>query len=297
MFGRLDAVLRAIARDRRSGAGELARRACRHLQCWLRHRPPAGEILRVAVSVHRAQPGMAPLLRLANELAWPLERGHPTEAVLSRIEALHALLESSPARIAQHCARALAGNRLRIATYSFSSTTLAVLLQLRNRLAVVYCSEGRPDGEGRRMASQLVAHRIAVEFCTDMVLISLLAHADALLVGADAVLSSGFVNKIGTATLAGRAGALGIPVLIAADSSKFCPPRLARALHWTRVRPAPNLWPRPAARLRVVNPVFEQIRWQRGMRIVTEQGIFRPSQLRRQLAAIPVARVLASIRH
>src|SRR5947209_14885478 len=63
--------LEAIARDRRSGAAQLALRAVTDLQSWLRRhpKPTEQELLDIASALLRAQPSMAPLLRLANELA------------------------------------------------------------------------------------------------------------------------------------------------------------------------------------------------------------------------------------
>src|SRR2546425_7548868 len=104
----MDRLLRqqldAMARDRRSGAAELALRAVTDLQSWLRRHPKPNEqeLLDIASALLRAQPSMAPLLRLANELALAADAEDASRAFPFSLSQFHKALVSAPGKIANH---------------------------------------------------------------------------------------------------------------------------------------------------------------------------------------------------
>jgi len=71
----------AIARDRNSGATELALRAVKGLELWIgRHAHPGEQdILAIDRALLRAQPSLAPLLRLANDVALAADADAPVK--------------------------------------------------------------------------------------------------------------------------------------------------------------------------------------------------------------------------
>jgi translation initiation factor 2B subunit (eIF-2B alpha/beta/delta family) len=285
------ALIRALARDRRSGAAELALRACQQIRQWIsRTRPTPAQLTDLALRLHAAQPSMAPLLRLANVLLQQAEQGSPVRLQLRALTSLERMLRAAPRQAAMRCARLLARRaHLRVATYSFSSTVLTTLLLVRSRLGSVLCSEGRPLGEGRRLAAALVDQGIAVQFYPDLALAGAISKAHIFLIGADTIGTSGFVNRAGTGVLVRMAGLYGVPTLVVADSSKFVPRALERYLLLPSATTNRSLWPRAPRGVDLTLALFEWIPWLPELRVVTDRQTVSGSQLSSVLERIPVA--------
>jgi|GEM_PF-1208137 translation initiation factor 2B subunit (eIF-2B alpha/beta/delta family) len=289
-----DALIRALARDRRSGAAELALRACRQIRQWIsRSRPKPAELTDLALRLHAAQPGMAPLLRLANALLMQVEQNLPVDRQLRELASFERELRTGPRRAAMRCARLLRRKgHLRVATYSFSSTVLTTLLLLRSRLECVLCSEGRPLDEGRRLAAALASRGVAVEFYPDLALVQAISHAHVFLIGADAICGTGFVNRAGTGLLVRMAGLDGVRVLIVADASKFLPQTLEPYLRFPAETESRRLWPRAPRGVRLMHSIFEWIPWDPELRIVSDRRTLSFAQLPSILQRIRVAEAL-----
>ena len=150
-------------------------------------------------------------------------------------------------------------------------------------------SEARPGNEGTRLAAALAKRGIPVRLGTDAWLWRAIEDEGTLVVGADMLLPTGWVNKIGTRALAARARQSGVGVVCAADTSKFLPPALA-ALPRSYERDPREIVPDPPTALEVENPYFEEIDWDALDVLVTERGPTRPRDLRS--GDIPVARAL-----
>src|SRR5579885_663023 len=277
-----DALIRALARDRRSGAAELALRAYRQIRQWIsRSRPKPAELTDLALRLHAAQPGMAPLLRLANALLMQVEQNLPVDRQLRELASFERELRTGPRRAAMRCA-----------TYSFSSTVLTTLLLLRPRLECVLCSEGRPLDEGRRLAAALASRGVAVEFYPDLALVQAISHAHVFLIGADAICGTGFVNRAGTGLLVRMAGLDGVRVLIVADASKFLPQTLEPYLRFPAETESRRLWPRAPRGVRLMHSIFEWIPWDPELRIVSDRRTLSFAQLPSILQRIRVAEAL-----
>src|SRR5713226_6328400 len=122
--------LSGVARDRRSGAAELALRAVTALQAWLRRhpRPTEADLHEITRALPRAQPSMAPLLRLANEVALAADSGSPARDLARAAGLFRRLLTTGASRIARRLGRALRDDGYKkVVTYSYSSTVLAAL--------------------------------------------------------------------------------------------------------------------------------------------------------------------------
>jgi translation initiation factor 2B subunit (eIF-2B alpha/beta/delta family) len=298
---KLRRTLEAVARDRRSGAAELALRATDALLAWTRRRPrpTEAELLDAARALLRAQPAMAPLLRLANEVAFAIGARDPQAAMRRRLGRFRAILRQGPRRIAQHLRARL--SRLDdpiVVTYSFSSTVVASLQAARKSLRGVWCSESRPGVEGRRTARVLAEAGIDVTYLTDAALADTSPAGDVLVVGADIVFSDGFRNKIGTQSLAGHFLRAGLPVWVVADTTKFWPERHDRIEPRRTVGPrllslpfssGPELWPRAPGNVWAWNPLFWPVRWHPGIVVLTEKGWLTPRQVRRAMARILIS--------
>ena len=98
-------------------------------------------------------------------------------------------------------------------THSASSTVCSVIDGLPFRLLA---TASEPGGEGRRMAREL-----GITCVEDDDAPSRVADVAAVVVGADAVGSAAFVNKVGTRTLARAARGTGTPFFVVAESYKW----------------------------------------------------------------------------
>lgn len=294
--------LEAIAHDRRRGASEVAESLLGSVERWANSVPDAGGVS--AVELHasltrlaKAQAALAPVLRISNDLLVELERreGDEEASIRSGVAKVagrwRSRLGSAAASLALHVRRAI-GDADTITTYSASGTIRSALEAhaAAGEWFTVAVGEGRPGQEGTEMAKALAGREIPVRLGTDAWLLSTgLEEGGIVLVGADALLPDRWVNKIGTAVLARAADDRGVPVVCAADTSKFLPAALA-ALPRSYDRDPAEIVSEPPAALEVENPYFEEIPYDLLDRLVTERGPTRPRDLR--IGEIPVAGAL-----
>ncbi|HXE75665.1 MAG TPA: hypothetical protein VNN18_08525 [Candidatus Xenobia bacterium] len=287
--------LRALGEDHVSGAAEIAARAAALLEHYCRQERPDDPRLpyalaELAETTLTIQPSMAPLLNLANRIQLAAER---EVLPLRRLQAELARLRRHRLQAAKRLARLFAA-RLRprpatVLTYSYSSTVIAALVAARRRVARVLLSEARPMYEGRLMAERLAAQRIPVTLYLDAALPAQVAAADAVVVGADAVLAQRYFTKVGTGLLQEQARRARRPFFVLADTSKFLPPRL-EAFHRVEDRPSEEVWRGAPAGVTVVNRNFEAIRLDSAVTLLTECGAMSPARLRAWLGQQPVAK-------
>lgn len=294
----MDPVLRrelaAIARDSSSGAAELALRAVDALDAWLRRRPtPAqDELDEVARALLLAQSTMAPLLRLGNEVALAADAAQPARALFRSLARFRRVLEHGPATIAKLFARSLARTpRVHCLTYSYSSTVVEALTRARTHLQSVYCAEGRPGFEGRKTARKLAQAGIDAFLTTDVGILNYIKAVDAIIIGADAILPKGFINKVGTGAIVNRASEAGIPVAILADTTKLLPAsEFAGRVLRLRLGSSRDVWRRPPSGVSCLNPLFEVVPFaRRKFRVLTECGWLDPTALRAKIQTIQVS--------
>jgi translation initiation factor eIF-2B subunit delta len=263
-------ALDAIRRDSRSGAVEIANRAALLLMEFCDGTFAAGEqhasglghpiddpprtvggLLRVLgggggpfeselTSLCRAligaQPGMAPLVNLCNEVVRAAESpgvvyldgrpqpATPAQAASNAALRFYAFLAHHPRRIANEMLPYIHSGAL-LLTHSSSATVLAALLRAHEagkRFGVV-CTESRPLFEGVHMARHLADAGIGVEVIADAAAAVFIHGFYALLIGADAITPVGIINKVGTLGMALVARSSGVPVYCLAGSEKFLP--------------------------------------------------------------------------
>ena len=288
----LSKEFRQIARDRTSGAAQVALQAVTAVEAWIaRHPDPDDAQLEdLVMRLLRLQPSMAPLLRLANEVALAADTGRPGTALERAVKDFRKQLEGAPRRIAKLFRAELDGeDRWPIALFSYSSTVVAAVTGARRRISSTLTSECRPGMEGLVSVARLSRAGVKVKLATDIGMLSQLQGTRAVLVGADAVLSHAFVNKIGTRMLYLRAREAGCPVWVLADSSKLLPEGIAAPFWRPSDGPASELWPRPTQRVQVLNPMFEHTELGDDIRVLTENGWLESGQVREAVEAIRIS--------
>jgi translation initiation factor 2B subunit (eIF-2B alpha/beta/delta family) len=288
---RLAQQLGRVARDHTSGAAQLALEAVQAVEAWLRRHPSPSEaeLEEVVVRLLRLQSSMAPILRLANEAALAADASARGPALDARLRGFRHCLERARGRIARHFAASLDRSlRTTVATYSFSSTVIGALVAARSRVAGVFVAESRPTLEGRLTAEKLARAGLPVHYTTDAGLLGLLHSAQIFVVGADAVLSHAFVNKIGTRTAYLAAREAGVPVWVLSDSTKFLPEELAAPFWRPSEGPVAQVWKRAPRGVQVRNPLFEHTELAHA-KVITEAGSLEPVEVRQAVEAVRIS--------
>ena len=256
--------IEALREDRTSGASAIVREAVAIL---VAARAAHADIDSTARLIRSAQPSMAPL--------W-----NATAAASSddsdRLNQFAERLRRAPAAIARFAATHFAGEstgQIRVATLSYSGSVLAALNAIRTtRPLAVSCSESRPALEGRRLAAELAAAGVPVTLFSDGAIAHALDTADAVMVGADAIAPSWFLNKSGTRMLAAAAAQHGVPVYVIASRDKFVTQRVAEGLVLRR-GDAAEIWAEPPAGVDVQNPYFESTPLDLVTAVISDVGI------------------------
>lgn len=241
--------LAALAANNTAGAAELLAEA---LDILLAARAAHADMRAIARAVCEAQPTMAPLWNAA---------AAATADDPERLNQFAARVRRAPAIVARYAAAHFAADDskrpLHVVTISFSSSVVVVLDAIsRIRPLAVSCSESHPALEGRRLAAHLAAAALPVTYFGDAAIGHALPGADAVIVGADAIAPSWFLNKSGTRMLAAAAAQQGVPVYVAATREKFVGQELAERLVIRSGDPG-EVWADPPQGVDVRNPYFE----------------------------------------
>jgi translation initiation factor eIF-2B subunit delta len=295
-----DALVEPLRSDTTSGAATLARAASHVFELTARETPAdtgaalVGALSTLALALLDAQPSMAPLVTLAREVTATLDVLDPVDEVRAKVVAAARQFRESLGARSAAAARA-AAERLPpgvVLTLSYSSTVRAALLEAARTTPLrVICLESRPLNEGRGLANELAAAGIPTTVAVDAAAESLLPECAAVLLGADSVGDRGVVNKIGSAALARGAKHLGVPLLVAADSSKLLPAGFPQRLGGDR--PADEVWAAAVRGPRVWNRYFEAFPIDWVSTLLTEDGALEPAEVGRRRRELLVPPVLA----
>lgn len=268
--------IKSITADAKSSATELLSRGLALLRAAA---ADGGDALaEVANELCRAQPAMAGL-RTASALALGAENA------AAAIDEFAARVERAPAAIARYALDLLPSKRkkrgpLHVVTCSKSRPVeMTIRKAAEQRELLISCAESRPAKEGRELARVLAESGITVDLYTDAAITTAIPSADAVLVGADAISSSSFINKVGTSALCAVAAATGTPVYVLAGREKILPDDVFKAL---TLRPGgPNeIWRDPIAGVQVRNPYFETIPLSWVSAVLTESGSLQPAEVK-----------------
>ena len=163
-----------------------------------------------------------------------------------------------------------------IFTHCHSSAVVNSLIYAKkhHKKFEVYNTETRPLFQGRKTASELRKAKIKVTSFVDSAIDIALEKkqntkkADLILLGADAILNDGVINKVGSGMIAELAHLHKIPLCIIADSWKY-------SSHHVKIeeRDFHEVWKNVPKNIKVRNPAFEKIEKKYVTKIVSELGI------------------------
>ena len=138
----------------------------------------------------------------------------------------------------------------------------------------VYTTETRPLYQGRKTASELRKAGIKVTMFVDSSIGIALSRkqgfkkVNRVILGADALLKSGIINKVGSGLVARIAGEEKIPFYIVSDSWKFTGKKVP-----VEQRSLNEVWDKAPVNIKIRNPAFEFVPKKYISGIITEFGI------------------------
>jgi translation initiation factor 2B subunit (eIF-2B alpha/beta/delta family) len=241
------------------------------------------EILEAAGAIAQAHPEMAPLGRIAAEIAATSLATNPVQELSRTLNLLNEHITTAPRTISKQFAQLLPRKKLHIAAYSYSSTVANAIIHARKNIALAYISEGRPGNEGRTTAAKLARAGIRVIIVPDVVLLSQLPPVSHVVFGADCIMQNGFFNKTGTSLLMRTGLAHGAKVWVLSDTLKFWPypPPFHPALG--EVKPNWKFWNNPPNGVAPRDQVHELVPFMPGLQILTERGMMSPAKVQAML--------------
>jgi len=134
----------------------------------------------------------------------------------------------------------------------------------------VYNTETRPLYQGRITSKELAKAGIKVVEWVDAAMGSAITEADLILIGADAILKDGVINKVGSKAIAEISYLKKKPLYVVADSWKFFRGNLK-----IEERDFREVWENAPKRIKIKNPAFEKVDKKYIKGIISELGILK----------------------
>jgi len=224
---------KSICSDIEHGASHIMKMATGSLRTAIIKNPSAtpGEVIAAtreyALRLMNTHRRIAPILNFCNRILLELDKASKDDTDIRERLCKYALDVSeasskSMEEIASQSARVISGNSF--LAHSRSSTLLSFLLHIRDREGlIIYVTQSRPGGEGRLLAGELSVAGIPTVLMEDSEAMRYLYNSSALLIGTDAIIPSGIVNKVGTHMISLAAREMGIPVYCLTESMKIWP--------------------------------------------------------------------------
>jgi len=155
----------------------------------------------------------------------------------------------------------------------------------KGRRFEVYTTETRPLYQGRKTASELRKAGIKVTMFVDSSLGIALSEKQGfkkvsrVLLGADALLKNGIINKVGSELVARIASEEKIPFYIVADSWKFTKKKVP-----IQQRDLNEVWDKAPRNIKIRNPAFEFVHKKYIKGIITELGLMSYDKFIRKIS-------------
>ncbi len=165
----------------------------------------------------------------------------------------------------------------KILTYSNSTVVKSLFLKAleRNRKFEVFCVKSDPPNEGVSLAEEIVDLDIKTSLVADSQAGTVMDDMNLVLVGADRVFETGFVNKSGTLAICLLAKHFNIPVYLAVETSKILK-ESERLIKKTEVDSS-EIYSGDKD-IEIFNSYYEKIPLDLVDKIISEEGVFETSE-------------------
>ena len=271
-----------IQQDNTSGSIELAIKSAKLLIQLTQSINSRTHIKTAAIMLTQAQPTMASIFNLVNNLLLTMDTNKkqpPKKIVQNYCTKFLSDLKTSETSINKQTT-SLIQNNTTILTHSYSSTVLNTLLfaQQIGKQFTVICTESRPKNEGIYLAQQLASNGIHIKLIVDSAAFSFIPNADMILVGGDAITSTGLINKIGTRGLAISAQHYDTPIYTLCSTIKFLPPTYQ--IHLNHQKNPKEIIPHTIPNVTPINYYFDRTPLEFFTGIITENDILKPPAIK-----------------
>ncbi len=248
-----EGFIRQLAEDHQSGASEIVARVAEFLRTDIDEwSADLKKLAAFGLQCIGAQPSMAPLITLFNDLLWKIQESSSGPAGADQVLDSYTARPVFPALPADFCRPGSC-----VLTVSYSSSVLGVLRASKDRIDRVICLESRPLNEGRTMAEKLAESNIQVTVAVDAAVVEMAARADFAISGADCVYPDGLVNKQGTHMLALAARRMDKQVVAVVSESKLIGQDAAERFMEISDQNPNEVWASPPENISVENRYFE----------------------------------------
>jgi translation initiation factor 2B subunit (eIF-2B alpha/beta/delta family) len=293
--------------DRTSGSSDVAHGFLEELKRWAAlDTSGSTRELRMALlgrlrAAQAAQPTMALVLQLGARALDVVDaaaaRGDSPAAARRALEESCAAeqtdLREARAAMTRHALALLPGRGAWIATLSASAAVRDALLaaHAEGREPRVLVAESRPHLEGRALAAALAARGVEVWLVTDAALPLVLSQAQMLWIGADAVMNTGVINKVGSYAAALAAREHSVAAYALASRRKFLP--AATPAFRIVEMPPEEVWDAAPPGVRPRNVYFEWVPIALFRGIVVEDAVLPPGEAAQLARERPLPEALA----
>jgi translation initiation factor 2B subunit (eIF-2B alpha/beta/delta family) len=249
-------------------------------------------------------PAYAPPLNAMHQVFAEVERGRDARLPLAELKSRLAQTASDYQAWSSSARQVIAANALplimsgsTVFTFTLSETVLGVLREVHRRGARfrVLVTESRPNNDGRLTARSLSDEGIEVGLGIDASVGELLAQADLMLVGAEAVLCDGSaICKAGTYPAALAARRSNVPVYVLVDTMKLHVGSLfGEALRLDPIQSTSLPRATTTDELAVRGHLFDRTPAALLTALITEKGIVHPSQAGTWMLGMPFSQTVA----
>jgi len=256
---RFNRICRRIKEIKIQGATNIAKAALKAYYLY-----PGEKTKKLLLSLRPTEPLLSHVLELADK--------QPKETILAHFEESQKSINESVSNIIK--------NNSVIFTHCHSTNVIRALIYAKKqgKIFEVYNLETRPLYQGRRTAKELSRAGIKVtQFVDSAARIALskdqdreenTKKVDLVLLGADALLNSSVINKVGSGMISQIAYDEKIPVYIVADSWKYAHRKVK-----LEQRDFKEIWNPAKNKIHIKNPAFEAINIHFIKGIITELGM------------------------
>lgn len=284
-----------IELDKTSGSIELAKKSAKILIDLVKKTDSLGQIKNTAHSLLEAQPAMASIFNLVNNLMLYIDKNKKQQLkniLFTYCKKFQQNLEISDKLINKQAIK-LIKNNVTIITHSYSSTVLSTFLyakKLKRKFSVI-CTESRPINEGIILAKKLGKNGIKVKLIVDSAVFSFISDADIIFIGGDAITNTGLINKIGTKGIAITAQNYNIPIYALCSIIKLVPQNYKIKLD---IEKNPNeIINNKITNVTPINYYFDLTPLEFITGIVTEKQILKPQEIEEKIKNLKIHNSLA----
>ncbi len=201
---KLEELIQDIKNDRISGAREIATKTLKSIKMAVNEIKDVDNFLNFINNLKRIRPTFLPIANICRIVEKWIREGTDFEDLKRHLGSLENYFKKSVNMLVDNALETIFQRKRTVFTISRSSTVISVLRAAKEAgyLNQVYVMESKPLSEGISLAKFLISLGVNTKLVTDSAIAFYMNDVDKVIVGADAIIKKGFVNKIGTRVLA-----------------------------------------------------------------------------------------------